>query len=92
VLLRVCAIQARQRLDCFNTGEWFIHVHRMQKRLVVTGLELVGADQEAIWVFLNHFGDLTVGRPLSGASLIFAAPNSCSPENATIKESVARAF
>ena len=35
-----------------------VHVHRVQQRLVVAGLELVGADQEAIRVLLDLVGDL----------------------------------
>jgi hypothetical protein len=52
VLLRVRAVQARERLHGLDAGERLVHVHRVQQRLVVAGLELVGADQEAVRVFL----------------------------------------
>ena len=35
-----------------------VHVHRVQQRLVVAGLELVGADQEAVRTLLDRVGDL----------------------------------
>ncbi len=58
VLLRMRPVQARERLHGLDAGERLVHVHRVQQRLVVAGLELVGADQEAIRVFLNLVGDL----------------------------------
>ena len=39
-----------------------VHVHRVQQRLVIAGLEFVGADQEAIRVFLDAVGDLVAGK------------------------------
>ena len=35
-----------------------VHVHRVQQRLVVAGLELVGTDQEAVRVLLDLVRDL----------------------------------
>ena len=58
VLLRVRAVQPRERLHRLDAGERLVHVHRVQQRLVVAGLELVGADQEAVRVFLDLVGDL----------------------------------
>ena len=58
VLLRVRAVQPRQRLHRLDAREHLVHVHRVQQRLVVAGLELVGADQEAIRVLLDLVGDL----------------------------------
>ena len=84
MLLRVRAVQARERLHRLDAGQRLVHVHRVQQRLVVAGLELVGADQEAVRVLLNLVGDLARGKPLSDASVTFTPPYSCSPENATI--------
>ena len=58
VLLRVRAVEPRQRLHGLDAGERLVDVHRVQQRLVVAGLEFVGADQEAIRVFLDLVGDL----------------------------------
>ena len=58
VLLRVRAVEARKRLHRLDAGERLVHIHRVQQRLVVAGLELVGADQEAVRVFLNLVGDV----------------------------------
>ncbi len=52
------AIQARERLHRLDARELLVDVHRVQQRLVVVGLELVGADQEAVRVLLNLVGDL----------------------------------
>ena len=53
MLLRVCAVQARQCLYRLDAREQLVHVHGVEQRLVVAGLELVGADQESVRVFLN---------------------------------------
>ena len=58
VLLRMRAVEPRQRLHRLDAREQLVHVHRVQQRLVVSGLELVGADQEPVWVLLNLVGDL----------------------------------
>ena len=58
VLLRVRAVQPRQRLHRLDAGERLVHVHRVQQRLVVAGLELVGADQEAVRILLDLVGDV----------------------------------
>ena len=44
VLLRVRAIEPRQRLDGLDPGECLVNVHGVQERFVVAGLELVGTD------------------------------------------------
>ena len=53
----MCSVETRQRLHCFDAGQNLVHVHRVQQRLVVAGLELVGADQETVRLFLNPVGD-----------------------------------
>ena len=58
VLLRVGAVQARQRLHRLDAGQRLVDIHRVQQRLVVTGLELVGADQEPIWILPELLDDL----------------------------------
>ena len=62
VLLRVRAVEARERLHRLDARERLVHVHRVQQRLVVAGLELVGADQEAVRVFLNLVGDVAARK------------------------------
>ena len=52
------AVEPRERLHRLDARERLVHVHRVQQRLVVAGLELVGADQEAVRVFLDLVGDL----------------------------------
>ena len=58
VLLRVRAVEPRERLHGLDAGQRLVDVHRVQQRLVVAGLELVGADQEAVRVLLDLVGDL----------------------------------
>ncbi len=72
VLLGVRAVQARERLHGLDAGERLVHIHRVQQRLVVAGLELVGADQEAVRVFLDRSAISLLGKPLSDASVTFA--------------------
>ena len=85
VLLGVRAVEPRERLHRLDAGQRLVHVHRVQQRLVVAGLELVGADQEAVRVLLRSSRRCCLlGNPLSDASVTFAPPYSCSPENATI--------
>ena len=62
VLLRVRAVEARQRLHGLDARERLVHVHRVQQRLVVAGLELVGADQEAVRVVLDLVGDVAARK------------------------------
>ena len=57
VLLGVRPVEAGQRLHCLDAGQRLVHVHRVQQRLVVAGLKLVGADEEAVGVFLDVLGD-----------------------------------
>ena len=84
VLLRVRAVEPREGLDGLDAGERLVDVHRVQQRLVVAGLELVGADQEAVGVLLDLVGDLAAGEAVERASVTFSPPNSCSPEKATM--------
>ena len=58
VFLRVRAIEPRQGLHRLDAGKRLVHVHRVQQRLVVAGLEFVGADQEAVRVVLDLLGDV----------------------------------
>ena len=62
VLMRVGTVEARERLYRFDAGERLIHIHRVEQRFVVTGLELVRADKKAIGVFLNLVGDVPAGK------------------------------
>ncbi len=57
VFLGMGAVEAREGLHRLDAGEGLIDVHRMQKRLVVAGLELVGADKEAVRVLSDHVRD-----------------------------------
>jgi hypothetical protein len=57
MLLRMRTVQARQGLHRLDARQRLVHIHRVQQRLVVAGLELVGADQEAVRVALDLFGD-----------------------------------
>ena len=57
VFLRVRPIETRQRLDRLDTGQDLVHVHRVQQRLVVPGLELVGTNEEPKRVLLDFVGD-----------------------------------
>ena len=54
-------VEARQRLHRLDARQNLVDVHGVQQRLVVAGLELVGADQEAVRVLLDPVGD-QVGR------------------------------
>ena len=51
-------VEARQGLHGLDAGEGLVDVHRVQQRLVVPGLELVGADEEAVGVLTDLRGDL----------------------------------
>ena len=44
VLLGMRPVEARQRLHRLHAGQGLVDIHRVQQRLVVAGLELVGAD------------------------------------------------
>ena len=62
VLVLVRPVETGERLHRLDAGERLVNVHRVQQRLVVAGLKLVGADQEAIGRFLNARGDLGRGK------------------------------
>ena len=51
LLLRMGAVQARECLHRFDARKDLVHVHCVEERLVVAGLELVGANQEPVGVF-----------------------------------------
>ena len=82
--LRMRPVQPRQRLNRLDARERLVDIHRVQQRLVVAGLELVGADQEPVGVLLDLIGDVLRWKPVELASVTLAPPNSCSPEKATI--------
>ncbi len=52
------AVQAGQRLHRLDAGQHLVDVHGVQQRLVVAGLELIGANQKPIRVFPNLIGDV----------------------------------
>ena len=56
-LARMRPVEPRQGLDRPDAGERLVHVHRVEERLVVAGLELVGADEEPVGVFAKRRGD-----------------------------------
>ena len=55
-------VQARQGLHCLDAGQRLVHVHGVQQRLVVAGLELVRAHQEAVGILPEPRGDLRRGQ------------------------------
>ena len=61
VFLRVCPVEPRERLHSLDAGERLVHIHGMEQWLIVTRLELVGADQKAVRVLLNSVSNF-VGR------------------------------
>src|SRR5207244_2599120 len=66
VLLRMRAIESRQCLYRLDPGKWLVHVHRVEQRLVVTGLELVRSNQKPIRLFLNLIRDIAAGKSVHG--------------------------
>ncbi len=53
MLLRMGAVETRQGLHRQYACQGFVHVHRVQQRLVEAGDEFVGDHQEAIRVLLE---------------------------------------
>ena len=85
VLLGMGSVQPGEGLYGLDSRERLVHVHRVQQRLVVAGLELVGHDQEAVRVSVRNVSAiLLLGKPFSDASVTFWPSYSCSPEKATI--------
>ena len=66
VLLWVCSFEVRERVHRLDARQNLVHVHRVQQRLIVAGLELVGADQEAVRLFLNLVGDQVLREAVHG--------------------------
>jgi hypothetical protein len=58
VLLGMGPVQPGQGLHGLDARQRLVHVHGVQQRLVVAGLELVGADQEAVGLLLDLVRDL----------------------------------
>jgi hypothetical protein len=73
VLLPMRAVEARERLHRLGAREQLVHVHRVQQRLVVAGLELVGADEEPVRVFLDPVRDLAGWKPIERRLAHFGA-------------------
>ena len=63
----------RERLHCFYVRERFVHVHGVQQRLVVAGLELVGDDEEAVWRLAETDGDLARREAVQGGLRYWSA-------------------
>ncbi len=79
VLLGMGTVEPGEGLHGLDAGELLVHVHGVEQRLVVAGLELVGADEEAVGVFPDLVGDLAAREAvecglgdLLAAVLVFA--------------------
>ena len=62
VLLGMSAVEPGKRLHRLDAGQPLIDVHRVHQRLVVAGLKLVGADQQAIGVLADLVDDLVAWK------------------------------
>ena len=51
-------VEARQCLYCLDAGEGLIDIHRVEEGLVISSLELIGTDQEAVGVVLDLFSNI----------------------------------
>jgi len=67
VLFGVRTVEPRQSLHRPDARERLVHVHGVQERLVVAGLEHVGADQEAIRSLGDLVLDLLAGESVEGS-------------------------
>ena len=54
VLTARCAVQAGERLNGFHAGKFFVHEHRMQQRLVKSGLILFRHDQHIEFIAVER--------------------------------------
>ena len=63
VLAGVGAVQARERLHRLDAGQAFVHVHAAQQRLVEPGLELVGDQQDLVFLAFECFADVAALEP-----------------------------
>ena len=61
-LLRMGAIQTRKRLHGLDVRQHLVHIHGMQKRLIVAGLELVGHNEEAVRFFAEGLFNIAAGE------------------------------
>src|SRR3972149_8089775 len=43
-------VEARQGLNCLDPGKLFIHIHGMQKRLVITCLKFISDNKKTIGI------------------------------------------
>jgi len=64
MLLRMRPVKTRKRLHRLNSRQRLVHIHRVKKRLVVTGLKFIGANEEAVRVLLNLVHDLAACEPV----------------------------
>ena len=66
VLLGMRSVEARQGLHGLDARQRLVDVHRVQQRLVVPGLELVGAHQETVGILPKLLGDSGGGEAVQG--------------------------
>src|SRR5438105_3856345 len=62
VLLWISSVETGQRLHRLDTRERLVHIHGVEKRLVIAGLKLVSADQEAVWLLADALWDEVAGE------------------------------
>ena len=82
-LLRMRAVEPRQRLHGVHAAELLVHVHRVQQRLIEPSLELVGDDQETVFGPLEGLGGLRLRKTVHPGSVYDRPPSSTVPEKAT---------
>ena len=66
VFLWMRPVEPREGLHRLDVRQGLIDIHRVQQRLIVAGLELVGADQESVWLLLDAFGNVARGKAIEG--------------------------
>lgn len=62
MLLRVSPVEAGEGLHSFDIGEGLIHIHGMQKRFIIAGLEFVCHHQKSIRIFPETIRDDVAGK------------------------------
>src|SRR5450756_2067101 len=73
-LARVGPVEPRQGLDRLDAGQHLVHIHCVQERFVVSGLELVCADKEAVGVLLELRRDHAAGEAIERCLAHLSAP------------------